>query len=1238
MHTNSVGSLLRDRAQERAEQDVFFCEHEPRGKASLSYGELDLKARAVAAALLESIPAGGRVLLLYPVGFDFIIAFFACALAGVVAVPVPPPEPRRLRRTLVRLRSILADAEPAAILTTSRTLAGADAMFQGLPELRSLRCLATDMIDSSEADAWRAPPAPTEIAYLQYTSGSTSTPKGVVGRHDNLLASSRAIQHAWGYGPDSVAVMWVPNFHDDGLVHGILQPVFSGFPSHLLTPSSVVERPVRWLKAVSRVRATHSGGPNFAYALCANRVSEEERHGLDLSSWRVAYNAAEPVRAGTLDAFCRAFGACGFRREAFFPAYGLAEATLLVTTKSHGGAPGLLTVSGESLEREGRVEPAGEGRTLVSCGSAVPDMTLVIADPGTGRRLAAGQVGEVWLAGPCVARGYWNRAEATREVFGARLAEEEGEGPFLRTGDLGFLHEGELYITSRLKDVILIHGRNHYPQDIELTVEQSRPELRPGCGAALALEVAGEQRLVLVQEVTDRAPFDGPAIIEHACREVFEVHDLQVYAMVLIRPKSIPKTSSGKIQRHACRAELLAGELEEVEGWVLGRAGNGPVAETLRRRMAGCADTALPGSPVAVAEPETDAGRDAAEETALWLRDWSVERLNSRLIDERRSIPPSVILELGDRGLFGLQVDRADGGLGLSHRGVARVLEQLAAIDLTLACLICGHNSLGLFPLQRFASEAMRRELLPDLARGRALAAFAMTEPGAGSNIRGIASRALPRGNGWSLEGRKVWIGSAAWAGVIHVFAQVPGSGLTGFAVRRGTPGLRLGPEALTLGLRGMVQSAIELNGVPVGRDDLLGAVGEGLNVAEDTIALSRLFLGAVAVGGMKRCLQLMTRFADRRRVATGRLLDHPVVRARLGEVAAATSAVEALVGLAARSLDEGRFVPREVLAVLKTAAAESLWQAADHLVQMLGGRGYVETGPAPQILRDARSFRIFEGPTEVLHQFVGSSLLHGGALEAFLAGLAPGSPVAARLTEVAQRLRERAPVGWETGDPVGALRWAHHRAGELATSALLLAALETAPAGGARHALEWARLRFEEQSARALSRGSEEACVLTAAETAEVVAEVAGSIGEMDQRLAGEEVGFDPLLCAALPAAESAVLPAARAPLAETVDSQPVEDSLAAARVREWLARWITRQIGLAPEAIDLRKAFSTLGLDSVTGVQMAADLSAWLGLPVEATAAWDFPNPYALAAHLSGRELLLMQKDEPWLTLTPA
>jgi acyl-CoA synthetase (AMP-forming)/AMP-acid ligase II len=469
--------------------------------------------------------------LLFPPGLDFIVALLGCLSAGAVAVPAYPPSPGR---GTGRLRSLLADARPRLALTVS---AWVERVGRELSEaVETVEIVAIDGLLEEPAEDWRPAAADSSaLAFLQYTSGSTSTPKGVRISQENLLANQRAIQRAFGQSEESVVVGWLPLYHDMGLIGNVLQPIWCGGSCVLMSPLAFLQRPARWLEAVSRFRATTSGGPDFAYALCVRKVLPAECVGLDLSSWRVAFNGAEPVRAATLDAFAAAFAPAGFRRRAFYPCYGLAEATLFVS----GGDPDAPPVLHNSL---------------VGCGRAWPGERLAIVDPETGKLVPAGEEAEVWVAGPSVADGYWGRPEETAHTFGARLA-ETGEGPFLRTGDLGRLGaDGELFVTGRLKDLIVIRGRNLYPHDLERTAEESHPALRPGGAAAFSVEADGEERLVVAVEVERRRETESREAAEAIRAAVLHEHEISPWEVVPIRAGTLPKTSSGKVRRLACRA------------------------------------------------------------------------------------------------------------------------------------------------------------------------------------------------------------------------------------------------------------------------------------------------------------------------------------------------------------------------------------------------------------------------------------------------------------------------------------------------------------------------------------------------------------------------------------------------------------------------------------------------------------------------------------------------------------
>ncbi|WP_437970202.1 amino acid adenylation domain-containing protein [Sorangium sp. So ce260] len=559
--------LLRLRAETQGDALVFrflTTGDVDGGSEEWTYRDLHDRAMGIAASLQAAGGAGERALLLYAPGLDFIAAFMGCVYAGVIAVPTYPPNPAQMERTLPRLRAIARDAGARFVLSTAMIASLSDAFRQQAPELGGLRWIATDALEPGAASAWRAPAISGEtLAFLQYTSGSTGHPKGVMVSHANVIANERAILAGFEHDAGSSGVGWLPLFHDMGLIGKVLQPIFVGFPCTLMSPLAFLERPMRWLEAISRFRATTSGGPNFAYDLCARKATPAALAALDLRSWTVAFNGAEPIRAETLDRFAATFAPCGFRREAFYPCYGLAEATLFVSGGLRAAPPACVSVDAGALARgvSLEVDAASAGaRRLVSSGA--PRARVAVVSPEGGARLADGQIGEIWVAGPSVAGGYWGRAEETARTFGARLP-GDGETPYLRTGDLGFLSGGELFVTGRIKDLIVIRGRNLYPDDIERTVEAAHPRVRPGCCAAFSIEVGGEERLGIAAELDTRSGGEPPPDAVEAVRSaVAREHDVQPHAVLLLRPRSIPKTSSGKIQRHACAQGFRDGTLE----------------------------------------------------------------------------------------------------------------------------------------------------------------------------------------------------------------------------------------------------------------------------------------------------------------------------------------------------------------------------------------------------------------------------------------------------------------------------------------------------------------------------------------------------------------------------------------------------------------------------------------------------------------------------------------------------
>lgn len=575
--TNQIPStlveLLRGKAINESNRHAYtFLINGKKESTPITYGELDKQARAIAATLQQYQAKGERALLLYPQSIEVIAAFCGCLYGGVIAIPVPPPESGRIKRTLPRLRAIVKDAEATLALTTPEIFSLIENVREEFPEFAQIRWIDTTEVDLELAEKWEDPQVEKEhLAYLQYTSGSTSTPKGVMLSHFNLIHHANYLQKACGYDSDSISITWMPYFHDYGLVEGIIVPLYNSTPCYLMSPFSFIKRPIQWLHNITKYRATHSQAPNFAYDLCVRRVKPQEIVELDLSSWQAAGNAAEPINPQVMEKFVETFSDCGFSWNTFAPAYGLAEYTLLVSSKPKGEKPLLCKFDAAALEKNKVVEANPQQtqgvRIMPSCGALVENTQVAIANPDSLTSCASDEVGEIWVSDPSVTQGYWKKPAETEATFQAYL-KDTGEGPFLRTGDLGFLKDNQLFITGRIKDLIIIHGTNHYPQDIEWTVQSVHPALRPDYGAAFAIEEQNTEKLVIVQEIERKSgDLDINKLIADIVQAVAEEHEIQTYAVVLAKPGNILKTASGKIQRRACRNNFRNGNLTIIAAW-----------------------------------------------------------------------------------------------------------------------------------------------------------------------------------------------------------------------------------------------------------------------------------------------------------------------------------------------------------------------------------------------------------------------------------------------------------------------------------------------------------------------------------------------------------------------------------------------------------------------------------------------------------------------------------------------
>jgi acyl-CoA synthetase (AMP-forming)/AMP-acid ligase II len=583
---NHLVELLRYRALSQPNQIgySFLLDGEDE-ELSLTYSELDLQARNIGSVLQCIGAEGQRALLLYNPGLEYVAAFFGCLYAGVIPVPIYPP---RMHRTLARLRHILNDSTPFIALTTAQIRTRVERIFNQAPDLKAIHWLSTDALTGQAVNSWHEPKITQDTtAFLQYTSGTTSSPRGVMVTHSNLMNNLAMIHQYFQLNSEGQGVSWLPPYHDMGLIGGVLEPLYAGFPVTLMSPTAFLQSPLRWLKAISKTKATTSGGPDYAYELCVQKISEDELKDLDLSSWNLAINGSEPVHYRTLELFSKKFKKAGFRKEAFFTCYGLAESTLLVTGTEKGEFPKAMAVSKKALLKNQIVPTldALDTHIVVNCGSVKSDQTIAVVNPSTAFRCSPNEIGEIWLRGPCVTQGYWRKPDVTKLTFDAHLA-DSGEGPFLRTGDLGFIKDGKLYYMGRLRDRIHIDGHDYYPHHIEETVRDSHFSIRPGCTAAFSIHLNSKDEVVVLVEADMKQFFKGPKesrsfeemnpslsldiedISKAVRRAVQKEHGLDVYSVVLIRNGAIPRTSSGKIQRHACRLMYLSGSMDILGVWI----------------------------------------------------------------------------------------------------------------------------------------------------------------------------------------------------------------------------------------------------------------------------------------------------------------------------------------------------------------------------------------------------------------------------------------------------------------------------------------------------------------------------------------------------------------------------------------------------------------------------------------------------------------------------------------------
>lgn len=570
--------MTAERASGKGDADVMaFLAEDGSQEGSLTFSGLDNDARKIAAGLVERGLSGRNLMLLYAPGLDYIRAFFGCMYAGCVPVPAYPPMGAR---DIDRLKRVVQDCDAGAILSSSMLMPMIEAWVANPTNGMDMSCIATDaMLSTVDASGFQPFEAnPDSVAFLQYTSGSTGHPKGVMVSHGNLLANFQQIVWTFAHssdldevGPNYKTVIWLPPFHDMGLIGGVLTPVFAGAKVTLMSPLTFLKNPYVWLKTISDLGARVSGGPNFSYQYCVRKVKEEQLQDLDLSSWQVAFNGAEPIQMDSLNSFAQKFGQCGFDSKAFLPCYGLAEATLFVAGTPANRGVKVLEADLEQLAK-GKVEKsaaAADTASLVSSGVLAIETDVKIVDPNAHTQCADGEVGEIWVNSPSVAQGYWDKPSFSESIFKATVKGDESGKTYMRTGDLGCIAEGELFVTGRIKELIIVAGRNHYPQDIEYSLQSSNPVFRKGCGAAFSVTEKGKEQLVVMQEVSNAAAdqTDFQQLALAASRAIATRHGITPKALVFIAPGNLPKTSSGKIQRTEAKKIYELGNITPLFSW-----------------------------------------------------------------------------------------------------------------------------------------------------------------------------------------------------------------------------------------------------------------------------------------------------------------------------------------------------------------------------------------------------------------------------------------------------------------------------------------------------------------------------------------------------------------------------------------------------------------------------------------------------------------------------------------------
>ncbi|WP_166924845.1 AMP-binding protein [Flavobacterium poyangense] len=982
-HSNSLIDYLIKGSIKHPQKIAFSDVDIDLRESPMTYAEFLFQVQEQAQAFKnKDIKKGDRCLLIFDQGIEFIIAFFACQWLG--AIPVPLNTPGRLK-PLDKWENIVKECLPKAIVTATKS---ASRLIQSLSrsELLSNTPLLTVKIkfsDHLETD-FKDQPDIHPTAFLQYTSGSTGNPKGVVVTQDSLIKNSKESKKNMNITANSVFVSWLPFYHDMGLILFIVQTIYTGSSLYLLKPEDFMSRPLNWVNALSKWKGTHTGGPNFAYQLVADKLlqlhselkNSNNKTEISLKNLKVCASGAEPIRFKTICNFQNAISLFGASNNVVSPGYGLAEATLTVTLNKEGEKVKWLKVDKEALkkntvilqesgfmetgqhfhEEENAVYLVGNGQVIDHHGVdiiAVTDLETELPDSISKLQIQPSYViGELWFSGPSVTNGYYENKTATSESY---FYSRSNDTTYLRTGDLAFKdEEGQIYIVGRIKDLIIIRGLNYYPQDLERTSCYSHPDLRIDGAAAFSMSKQGNECCYIVQELTRNAVL-SPKFDEYAKAirtAVLKEHGVAIEAILFVSPMHVPRTTSGKIQRR------LAKRTTELNEWA---------------KILHASHLSLP-----TAKKEANLSQLTLQEQSLQqiteeLQHFLRTRVDSYTIDERRTIPPYIMTEFARMGLMGLMISPLSGGLGFNLSQTRKIIEMISSADLTLGLFASLHNLLGLHPIARFAKEEIKEKVVRELATGQGTASFALSEPGAGSNPNAgkTFAQRLPDGN-WILNGEKCWVGSSSWASYLTVIAHTQDEngkylGQSAFLIPQGIQGLSHIEECMTMGMRGSVQGHFVLNDVQIPESHVLGEIGKGAEILQEVVAMGRIGINSMCIGILKTVLSRSKRWTENRKINSGYLIDQPVVLKQLNQLLWVLEIIETYQSKLVKWKDNGQHIPDILISAGKIFSTEETWKGVDFLMQITAARGYSEHNGIAQLFRDTRVLRIFEGPTESL-------------------------------------------------------------------------------------------------------------------------------------------------------------------------------------------------------------------------------------------------------------------------------